>query len=66
MVTFEEVVKLNCKCVRAVCNDNDVYIGKCYVYSELNNDDEIEDYVTVNNVHIPIEDLAEIAEINDG
>lgn len=66
MSKFEEIAKLNCKCVRAVCKDNDVYIGKCYVYSELNNDDEIEDYITVNNVHIPIEELAEIAEVDGG
>ena len=66
MLSFEEIAKLNCKCVRAVCCDNDVYIGKCYVYSEFNNNDEIEDYITVNNVHISIEDVAEISEVING
>lgn len=63
MLNLDKVVRHNLRYVRVVCCDDDVYTGKCYVYSELNDDDEIEVYITVNNVHIPIADITEITEI---
>ncbi len=66
MLNLNDIIKFNCKSVRVLCCDNDVYAGKCYVYSELNDDDEIEEYITVSNVHIPLEDIAEISEISGG
>lgn len=63
MLSLNDIIKFNCKGVRVLCRDNDVYAGKCYIYSELNDDEEIKEYITVNNVHIAIEDIAEISEI---
>ncbi len=66
MLSFDEIIKFNCKSVRVLCCDNDTYTGKCYVYSELDDNDEIEEYIKVNNVHIPVDDIVEITEINGG
>ena len=63
MLKFDEILKFNRKLVHVICCDNDSYIGKCYVYSELNDNDEIEVYIMVNNVHIPLADIIEITEI---
>lgn len=66
MVALHDVIRKNLKYVRVVCCDGDTYTGKCYVYSEMDDNDEIEEYITINNVHIPLKDIKEITEITGG
>ncbi len=62
-MTPKEAAKFNRKNVRITCKDGYTREGKCYMETELDDDDELKVYLEIKYVDIPLEDVAEIAEI---
>lgn len=60
---YKEVFKFDLKNVRVKCADGYTCQGKCYAHSELGDDDELELYIDVNHVNIPVADIESIEEI---
>lgn len=64
-MTPREAAKYNRKNVRVVCKDGYTRDGKCYMYTALNDDDELYIYFDIKNVIINLADIAEITEIKN-
>lgn len=62
-MTPREAANYNLKNVRIVCKDGYTRSGKCYMETELDDDDEIKVCLSIGFVDIPLEDIAEISEI---
>ncbi len=62
-MTPREAAKFNLENVRVTCKDGYTREGKCYVETELDDNDELKVYLSIRFVNIPIEEIAEITEI---
>ncbi len=60
-----DAVNYHLKNVRVVCKDGYTRDGKCYLETELDDDDELKVYLSIGFVNIPLEDIEEITEIKD-
>lgn len=60
-----EAANYNLKTVRIVCKDGYTREGTCYMYTDLDDDDELYVYFDIGNVIIDLDDIKEITEIKD-
>ena len=51
------------KKVGVVCRDGYTRSGKCYMHTDLDDNDELYVYFDIDNVIIDLDDIAEISEI---
>lgn len=65
-MTPREAANYNLENVRIVCKDGYIRSGKCYMYTDLDDNDEVYVYFDIDNVIINLEDIAEITEISGG
>lgn len=65
-MTPQEAAEFNLKNVRITCKDGYAREGKCYMYSELDDNGEIYDYFDIGDVIIYLDDIAEIVEVDGG
>ncbi len=62
-MTPREAAKYNLKNICIVCKDGYTRSGKCYMYTDLDDNDELYVYFDIGNVIIDLDDIAEITEI---
>ena len=64
-MTPREATEFNHKNVWITCKDGYTREGRCYMYTELDDNDEIYVYFDINDVIIYLDDIAEISEITE-